>query len=219
MEQSDDKQGLVSLINQAVMKSPLLEITLGVLPYEGSLAEFGVRWLGDQTKAEAALRACLNSATNEQAVQSTLEQHPVLLARTLGGGHGRWVIPHGRLGAQLIPDFIIGEKSSVGYEWTVVELEGPNHRMFNKQGDPSKALNHAIRQITDWRSWLTANLDYARRPRDSQGLGLLDIDPNPPGLLLLGRRDHDHFTRDRRRRYSQDLNIRIHSLDWLFQNS
>jgi hypothetical protein len=65
----------------------------GVLPYDGPLAEFGVKWLGDHTAAEAALKDCLQTATTERAVQSVIEEHPVLLTRALGGGHGRWVIP------------------------------------------------------------------------------------------------------------------------------
>jgi hypothetical protein len=90
--------------------------------------------------------------------------------------------------------------------------------MFNRNGDPTKALSHAIRQILDWRSWLTVNLDYARRSRDANGLGLCDIDPDSPGLILLGRREATEATRDRRRRYARELNIRIHSIDWLFHN-
>jgi hypothetical protein len=190
----------------------------GALPYDGPLAEFGVKWLGDHTAAEAALRDCLQTATTERAVQSLLEEYPVLLARALGGGHGRWVIPQRKLGAEHVPDFIVGEKSSLGYEWTLVELKGPNRRMFGRDGDPSKALNHAIRQIMDWRSWLTVNLDYARRSRDSNGLGLYNIDPNPPGLILIGRRELSEATKDRRRQYAHELNIRIHSIDWLFDN-
>jgi hypothetical protein len=51
--------------------------------------------------------------------RSVLEEHPVLLVRALGGGQGRWVIPQKALGAEYEPDFIIGEKSSLGYEWTL----------------------------------------------------------------------------------------------------
>jgi hypothetical protein len=104
----------------------------GPLPYKGPLAEFGIKWLGDHTAAEDALRDCLQTPTTERAVQSVLEEHPVLLARALGGGHGRWVIPQKRLGAEHVPDFIVGEKSSLGYEWTLVELESPRRRMFKK---------------------------------------------------------------------------------------
>jgi Shedu protein SduA, C-terminal len=199
-------------------KGFVMNITKGVLPYKGPLAKFGVKWRAGHTPAEAALRNCLQTATTEPAVQLVLEEHPVLLARALGGGHGRWVIPQKALGAEHVPDFIIGEKSSLGYEWTVVELESPTRRMFNKNGDPSKALNHAIRQIVDWRYWLTANLDYARRSRNASGLGLYNIDPDPPGLILLGRREPGESSRARRRQYARDLDIRIHSIDWLFHN-
>jgi Domain of unknown function (DUF4263) len=97
--------------------------------------------------AECALRQCLQTATVEREVQSVLEEYPILLARALGGGHGRWVIPQKRLGAECVPDFIIGARSSLGYEWTLVELESPRGRMFKRNGDPSKELSHAIRQI------------------------------------------------------------------------
>ena len=90
--------------------------------------------------------------------------------------------------------------------------------MFRQNGDPSQALSHAIRQIMDWRSWLTVNLDYARSSRASNGLGLDDIGPNSPGLILLGRRGPEVVTKDRRRQYGRELNIRIHSIDWLFNN-
>jgi hypothetical protein len=205
-------------MNHKLKKTSVLNITKGVLPYKGPLAKFGVRWLVSQTPAEAALRNCVQTATTERAVQLVLEEHPVLLARALGGGHGRWVIPQKALGAEHVPDFIIGAKSSLGYEWTIVELESPTRRMFNKNGDPTQALNHAIRQIADWRSWLSVNLDYARRSRDANGLGLYDIDPLPPGLILLGRREPGESSRVRRRQYARDLNIRIHSIDWLFHN-
>ncbi len=55
--------------------------------------------------AEAALKDCLQTATTERAVQSVIEENPVLLARALGGGHGRWVIPQRRLGAEHLTDF------------------------------------------------------------------------------------------------------------------
>ena len=87
--------------------------------------------------AEGALRQCLQTATVEREVQSVLEDYPILLARALGGGHGRWVIPQKRLGGECVPDFIIGAKSSLGYEWTLIELESPRGRMFKRNGDPS----------------------------------------------------------------------------------
>lgn len=74
----------------------------------------------------------------------------MLLAQIVGGGHGRWVIPRQRLGAEHVTDFLVGEKSSIGFEWLAVELESPKARMSRKSGDPTQTLNHAVRQITDW---------------------------------------------------------------------
>ena len=91
--------------------------------------------------------------------------------------------------------------------------------MFNRHGDPSQHLNHAIRQITDWRAWLKSNQAYAARPKTEGGLGLTDIDANVKGLILIGRRAAiDPETNARRRQLVQDLNIDIHSFDYLLQS-
>jgi hypothetical protein len=88
----------------------------------------------------------------------------------------------------------------------------------------SKALKEFFHTTGHWRNLelngleLTVNLDYTRRSRGSNGLGLDDIDPNSPGLILLGRREPEVATKDRRRQYGRELNIRIHSIDWLFNN-
>jgi len=49
--------------------------------------------------------------------------------------------------SEHVADFVIGEKHSFGFEWQAVELENPLRPMFNKNGDPSQYLNHAIHQI------------------------------------------------------------------------
>ena len=59
--------------------------------------------------------------------------------------------------------------------------------MFTGKGDPSAALTHALRQLSDWRTWLTFNRDYAARPRAASGLGLLGIEPELEGLVIMGR--------------------------------
>ena len=90
--------------------------------------------------------------------------------------------------------------------------------MFNRNGDPSQYLNHAIRQITDWRAWLKSNQAYASRPRTENGLALADIDSNVKGLILIGRRSAiDAETNSRRRQLVQNLNIEIHTYDYLLQ--
>ncbi len=180
------------------------------------LGAFFVWWLADDTPAKRALSATLRRTGTERQMQRFLESYPILLARLLGGGHGRWVIPHSRLGSQHVTDFLIGTTSSLGYEWMAVELESPGERMFTSRGDPTATLNHAIRQVIDWRNWLSRNRDYATRPRDQDGLGLTDIDPNLPGLILIGRRSaNPSGSNERRRRLASDLRIQFHSYDWL----
>lgn len=118
------------------------------------LGEFLVWWPHFSRKDVTAFKKCLARATRETDLQKFLAVNPMLLAQQLGGGHGRWVIPQKRLGCQFVPDFMVGEKSSAGFEWYAVELESPTAKMFTKAGDPSRQLNHAMRQISDWRSWL-----------------------------------------------------------------
>lgn len=149
-------------------------------------------------------------------MQRLLTRRPRILAAKLTGGHGRWVIPQTRLGSEYVPDFVIGDDSSLGYRWIAVELESTGAKIFNRNGDFSAALTHAVRQITDWRTWLRRNHDYAVRPLAEQGLGLLDIDVNVRGLILIGREAVlDPDTTERRRIYGEQQDIDIHTFDWL----
>ncbi|MFX1736897.1 DUF4263 domain-containing protein [Paraburkholderia sp. A1RI_3L] len=163
-----------------------------------------------------ALRGMLDSAKREEHVQQFLQDNPKFLIQHLGGGHGRWIIPKQRLGSEHVTDFMIGEADSMGFRWTAVELESPLSKMFTKAGDPSAALNHAIRQIRDWRIWLSLNQNYAARLRSEAGLGLTDIDAEVPGLILMGRRATEMAdTRRMRRQISREANIEIHTFDFL----
>ena len=142
--------------------------------------------------------------------------NPMLLAVQLGGGHGRWVIPQKRLGCEYVTDFVIGERSSIGFEWYAVELESPKAKMFTRKSDPTKELTHAISQIQRWRRWLQLNQNYASRPRNDVGLGLTDITPDLPGLILIGRRaDINEASNGLRRQMASESRIKIHSYDWL----
>jgi hypothetical protein len=108
---------------------------------------------------------------------------------------------------------------SIGYEWYLVELESPRAQLFTRAGHPTVVLNRAINQIVSWRSWLTANRDYAARPRRDLGLGLTDMTPAPPGLILIGRRDAARKEMTAvRRQYAQDLRIEIHTYDFLIES-
>lgn len=182
------------------------------------MRDFFVWWDRASPQDYENLQRTLNAAKREEDIQRFLQTNPQFLIQHLGGGHGRWVIPKQKLGAEHVTDFLIAEAHSFGHDWQAVELESPLRAMFNKNGDPSQHLNHAIRQITDWRAWLKSNQAYASRPRTDNGLGLTDIDSNVKGLILIGRRSTtDAETNSRRRQLVQSLNIEIHSYDYLSQ--
>jgi Shedu protein SduA, C-terminal len=127
-------------------------------------------------------------------------------------------LPQKRLGAEHVPDFMVADRDSAGFEWTAVELESPLARMFTKRGELASVANHAIRQIEDWRIWLGRNRDYAARPRDESGLGLVDIDANVAAWIVIGRRaDLDPAFRERRRERSHRMNVKFHTYDWLLE--
>ena len=162
----------------------------------------------------------LMNAKTEHDWQNLFESCPILLLQHLNGGHGRWVIPHKALGAEYKTDFIIGEENSDGYHWQAIELESHKSKCFTKKGNYTKELTHAIKQILDWRSWLSDNITYARNDKNKNGLGLIDIVSNLPGLIIIGRRkdfsDKDKF---KRRDIGMQLNLKIHTYDWLFEKA
>lgn len=180
--------------------------------------EYFVWWDNVSRRVLTGFRNLLDKATKEHEIQKYLERYPELLVNVVGGGHGRWVLPQKKLGAEFATDFIVGERHSFGYDWLLIELEGPKHKMFNRNGDPTARLTHAIRQIQDWRSWLKQNYDYATRLKSEKGLGLVNIDSNTPGLILIGREEMQNVESNAlRRQMCSDLRIKIHSYDWLLR--
>ncbi len=178
-------------------------------------------WWDDLTASDIrSFKSALTKARTEPEMQAYLQRHPKMLIQHLGGGHGRWVIPQPRLGSQHVPDFVIGDADSSGRHWVAVELEGPQRPLFNRSGDPSRYLWHAIRQIVDWRVWLDMNRDYATRPPEQGGLGLEDINSSVPGLIVIGRRSQlDTGRKAFRRALGSQLNIEIHTYDWLLERA
>jgi len=102
-----------------------------------------------------------------------------------------------RLGSEYVADFV-----SVGDEgWTndprplivLVEIERANSPIFTSKGDPAAFLTHAIRQVQDWKRWVSANRDYFARDlylRWVERSGDLDIDSRD---LAVCRKLLNHF--------------------------
>lgn len=182
------------------------------------LREFHVWWLNVKQIDVDEFGSCLEKATKEEDMQKFLQEKPMVLVQLLQGGQGRWVIPKQKLGSEHITDFIIGDRNSLGFKWTAVELESPLLDPFNKNGDISRHLNHAIRQVSDWRNWLKSNQNYASRSREENGLGLTDIDSGIPGLVIIGRRERlDKKTNKLRNELGERFNIEIHTYDFLLE--
>ena len=180
------------------------------------LEQYSVLWDLMSAEDAASLQELLDSNPDEPGVHRFLENNPKFLVQTLSGGHDRFQISKQRLGSEFVPDLLIAEMSSIGIEWHAVELETPKARVQRKDGLPAHALNHAIGQIRDWRSWLTNNSGYARRSKVQHGLGLVGIDSRVPGLILIGRREEysERFNEFRRQMIDRER-ILIHSYDWL----
>lgn len=167
----------------------------------------------------AALREVLDRPeVCEEDVQRVLTAHPSLLIQHLRGGHGRYVLPKPRFGGDYVPDYIVGERASFGLDWTLVELEAPSRSLFNRSGDPSQWLTHAIRQVTDWRIWLANNKSMVERSRERGGLGLDEIEVNAKGLIIMGRRrDTPVLTHGQRRELQRANRVEIRTYDWLIE--
>jgi len=165
------------------------------------------------------LISIIENSDKEEDIQAFLASHPTFLTHHLGGS-GRYCIPKKNLGGMFIPDFLIANLNSFGIKWCAVELKNPKARMFNKNGNPSKDLNKATRQIGNYRDWLKNNLNEARNPKQKKGLGLIGIEPELKCLILIGRRkDIDEGLDETRIRMNREINGEIRTYDWLIEQA
>lgn len=184
------------------------------------LQQYEVLWDNITVDHIMALRQVLEEAKVEEDMQKFLAENSIFLAQHLGGGHGRYVLPKPKLGAELVPDFLIAEMSSIGIEWYGVELKSPVAKVCTSSGQASQHTTRAIQQIIDWRAWLQSNQAYARNPKSEKGLGLVGITPDLPATVLIGRSGNfpDKFN-DYRRQTKSGLNVEIHTYDWLVEQA
>lgn len=181
----------------------------------GELKEYALGAHVPSPEAVRALEELLESGeTQEEPFQALLTRYPALLSATVVGGWKTFVIPKQRLGAEYVPDFLVLGINSVGPQWVLVELEAPRHRILNRDGDVSGPTRHGVKQIRDWREWLTTNVAYAQ-----SGLHLYGLTAHAPGLVIIGR-DDPKAERDQSRAQSEEnAHIAIHSWDWLLRHA
>jgi hypothetical protein len=181
------------------------------------LDDFRVAPTVDEVAYEAFLSE-LESAQDERPLQKVIEQFPAILATILAHHNGFFVIPQKRLGSDFVPDFLIGGATSAGIKWVLVELESPavDRLLTGKSSDsPAKELRKGISQIEQWREWLKGNLDYARRSRKDDGLGLPGIRDDVAGVVVIGRGEPTDDVDKFRQRTRAKLDIDIVSYDYL----
>jgi Shedu protein SduA, C-terminal len=199
--------------NRAALRQRVMDVSRAMV---AEIVEYRIT---DPISAEdvAALEETLAEASDERQLQALFTARPVLLSGLLGSRQGAYVIPHPQLANQYVPDFLIATVDSAGLHWYLVELQSPTATFSVRAGrDYSSQVREALAQIEDWREWLTSNVEFARRARRQQGLGLPAIRPESPGIVLVGRRNTDEDrVADRRLRTSQDRQIVIHTYDWL----
>jgi hypothetical protein len=164
-----------------------------------------------------AFENALSSATGERPMQKVLEKHPEILACLINGHNGAYVIPQSRLGNQHVPDFLIAAETSLGLLWSLIELKSPTAPLTIGDGQHSKELRRAIKQIIDWREWLNDNSDYARRNTSENGLGLHGIRSDAHAFIIISRADMPRAS-DRLRIRELNDRIEIHTYDWLIRN-
>lgn len=168
------------------------------------------------------LRNLVKTSRSEKPIQRFLKNNPSFLTRLLQPAHhGQFCIPQPQLGSQFKPDFLISGMDSAGIWWYGVELESPMGRMLCSNGDSTRDLNHALRQIEDWRGWIRQNINYAQSV--DHGLGLTQIDADLPCILVIGRRENETFDRNKLPMRRRDLSRRdkagllIHHYEWLLE--
>lgn len=212
---------LSKVVSQAVKLSGFRSARLPDAPTGllGAMPDYVVR-PGFSDTCLSELSNVLASAQNEAPLQSFLEANPALLLRFLPAHHKAWVIPRPNLGGKYIPDFLACGLSSLGMSWLAIEIESPTQTLFTSRGDPTAALTHAIRQISDWREWLSTYISTARNPVELNGNGLVDIYAELPGLIYIGR-DSDELSKNiaLRRRLSREHRIEIRTYDALLRRS
>jgi hypothetical protein len=125
----------------------------------------------------------LGDAADERPLQAYFAAQPTLLAPLVPLGSGYWCLDRPQLGAELVPDFLLASRSSAGFRWAMIELEGPNERALTKAGLPARKLAEALKQVRDWRAWLRSNIAYAR-----DQLGFVEIDAECRAYIIIGRR-------------------------------
>ena len=158
------------------------------------------------------LESLLADARDEMPLQGVLADCPALLRGVIPACADAWYFPKPPLGNQFLPDFLLCHRNSLGFNWTLVELESPTAPILTRAGVIAAKLNDAQRQVRDWRIWLRANIAYAQGE-----LGLTEIDAECSSVIIIGRRHAMGPGNARKYRELSDARDRVMTYDRLVE--
>lgn len=138
----------------------------------------------------------IKANSEETAIDRFLRDNPEIFTAALHnhrtGHHATCIIPkqsirphiqeNGQRG--LIPDFIVGGKSSDGWEWWVVEIKGANQTLFTQTKNEtyfSSEINKGICQLLEYIDFCSEYQEVLRSVFRLQDFR------EPKGLLIAGR--------------------------------
>jgi len=117
------------------------------------------------------IRQELESAKGEREPHSVLMKYPLAVFSAVNSyPTNGYLIPEFSLGGEFFADFVAVSGASGMLELEFIELEPIDTPMFNKKGDPSPRLSHAIRQVSDWRAFAKRNDSYLRDALNKQSM-------------------------------------------------
>ena len=106
-----------------------------------------------------SLLKSLTETDGERSAAGFLARNPILLRWAFGstGGHSSYVLHEFPIGINFKADFVVLSSWSGAWEVVFVELEPVSERLVTKQGNPSRRLAGAIKQIVDWDNYVVRN--------------------------------------------------------------
>lgn len=126
------------------------------LSYREAL-ERDARILGD-------LRTVLAANESEESIQKCIERYPRIW-RFISQTNPQ-IVPKMKLGEVYVTDFLIFGSALYSQTQmptaTFVEIERPGYRLFTRSGDESAELRHGLRQLRDWKYWVSEHKQYLR---------------------------------------------------------
>ena len=193
-----DNQGGLVASGQDTLDEQVLEMGSFSVNYE---LEAGPPCISVDEYAELCtekFRELLCSDPDESAVQEFLEKHPWLVP-----GHSTPRAPSGHFPLHCsliaqpklpgqhvrIPDFMWIATHSGAWFPTLIEIEKPSRRIYNKDGTPSSHFSQARNQLNQWRSWFTSNANVEQF-KEMYGIPecMLRRQMNLHMILVYGRR-------------------------------